>query len=295
MRAESKGEIPNGVKVAQVNYEDEATLVSAPQGQEFLVITLGVLAPPDLHDKLVKAAAKAGVPYVVPNIYRGDILNATLQQGGAYDSHPKLAEIQRLGVSSYIVLVCGFWYEWSIARGLQWFGFDIKNKKVAFYDDGKTSINVSTWLQCGRALAGLLSLKELPDDSNDRSPTVSQWRNKPLYISSFRVSQREMLDNVHRLTGSNDAEWEIDYEPSAERLKNGKAEMERGIRTGFPKALYARVFFPNGNGDFESGRGLANSLIGLPKEDLDEATKRALDDVTKGTLDMVKSGWRPFG
>jgi len=287
MRAESKGEIPNGVKVAQVNYEDEATLVSALQGQEFLVITLGVLAPPNLHEKLVKAAAKAGVLYVMPNIYGGDILNATLQQEGAYDSRPKLVEIQRLGVSSYIVLVCGFWYEWSIARGPQWFGFDIKNKKVTFYDDGKTSINVSTWLQCGRALAGLLSLKELPEDSNDKSPTVSQWRDKPLYISSFRVSQRDMLDSIHRLTGSTDAEWEIDYESSDERLKNGKAEMQKGIRTGFPKALYARVFFPNGDGDFGSSRGLANSLIGLPKEDLDEATK--------GTLDMVKSGWRPFG
>ncbi|KAE8440888.1 hypothetical protein EG329_006355 [Mollisiaceae sp. DMI_Dod_QoI] len=284
-RAETK-DLPEGVKVARIDYADEDSLVSALQGQQFLVITLSVFVPPDTHGKLIKAAAKAGVPYVMPNIYGGDILSTSLQQAKIYDGRPILAEIEGAGVSSYIVLVCGFWYEWSLALPQPWFGFDIKNRKVTFFDDGKTRINVSTWQQCGRALAGLLSLKELPEDADDKAPTVSQWKNKPLYISSFKVSQRDMLDSIHRLTGSTDADWEIDYEPTAERYEKGKEEMQNGVWTGLAKAMYSRTFFPNGDGDFESSRGLANSLIGLPKEDLDEATQR--------TLDMVESGWNPF-
>ncbi|KAH8779658.1 putative oxidoreductase CipA [Hyaloscypha finlandica] len=285
VRGESNATVPKSIHAAAINYEDETSIVSALRGQQFLIITLAVTAPPDTQSKLLKAAAQAGVPYVMPNVYGGDILNNSLQAEGMYDSRPKIAEIESLGLS-WVVLVCGFWYEWSLALGPFWFGFDFANKKVTFFDDGKTPINVSTWPQCGRAVAGLLSLKELPEDENDKSPTVSRWKNKPLYITSFKSSQRDMLDSVHRLTGSSDKDWEIEYEPSLDRYEHGKAEMQKGMRTGFAKAMYARVFYPNGDGDFESSRGLDNELVGLQKEEIDE--------ITRGALDMVESGWNPF-
>jgi len=282
-RSGGKSTLPAGVKVAQVNYDDDGqSLVSALQGQQFLVITLSVTAPPDTHSKIVKAAVKAGVPYIMPNVYGFDIFNEALRNGSVSGASifESCMELESLG-ASYIAMVCGFWYEWSLALGEQSFGFDILNKKVTFYDDGKTRMNVSTWRQCGRALAALLSL---PEDG--ASPALSQWKNKPLYFDSFTVCQRDILDSIHRIAGTTDGDWEISYEPSAERHKDGLNEMQKGIRTGFAKALYARVFFPGGGGNFESSRGLANDLLGLPKEHLDEATKRALE--------MAESGWNPF-
>lgn len=65
----SKGELPHGVHSVAVDYDDEASLVKALEGQQFLVITLSASAPSDLHSRLTSAAAKAGVPYVMPNIY----------------------------------------------------------------------------------------------------------------------------------------------------------------------------------------------------------------------------------
>lgn len=53
--------------------------------------------------------------------------------------------------------------------------------------------------------------------------------------------------------------------------------MQEGDRIGFVKAMYARLFFPNGGGDYETGYTLDNERLALPKEDLDEATKRAVD------------------
>jgi hypothetical protein len=146
------------------------------------------------------------------------------------------------------------------------------------FDEGKTRINSSTWRKCGRALAAFLSLREFPDDSNDESLTTSQWRNKQLYISSFKISRRDMFDSLHRVIGTTDEEWNIRYQPTAERYENGLDDMKKGIRLGFLRAVYARVFFPNGGGDFESSRGLANYLLELPKEDPDEATKRTFGD-----------------
>ena len=281
-RADSQGTLPAGVKIAQVDYDDEASLISAFRGQQFLVITLSVRTPPGTHSKLVKAATQAGVPYIMPNLYGSDPTNKSLAKenpiGATYLQI--CDELESLG-TPYIAMTCGFWYEWSLALGEPWFGFDIKDRKVTFFDDGNTRINVSTWRQCGRALAALLSLPE-----SGATPAISQWKNKPLYIASFRVSQRDMLDSLHRVIGTTDKDWDITYEPTAQRYKNGMDEMQKGIMTGFVKAMYSRNFFPNGDGDYESSRGLANDLIGLPKENLDEATKRAVE--------MVESGWNPF-
>jgi hypothetical protein len=267
--------------VTPINYDEEESLVSALSGHDFLIITLSVAAPKDQHSRIVKAASKAGIAYIMPNIHGYDSFNTSLREesipGATLDY---CTDIEKVG-ASWVVMICGFWYEWSLALGPPWFGFDIKNKKVTFYDDGKTNINVSTWEQCGRALAALLSLP-----LKGKSPALSDYKNNPLYFDSFAVCQRDMLDSIHRVAGTTDADWDISNEPSAERYKAGLQETKEGIFTGFVKTMYSRVFFPNGGGEFASTRGLANETLGLPQEDLDEATKRALD--------MVEGGFNPF-
>jgi len=44
--------------------------------------------------------------------------------------------------------------------------------------------------------------------------------------------------------------------------------------------MFSRMVFPNGNGEHESKYGLANNLLGLPMENLDEhirVTKEVID------------------
>ncbi|KAF4210464.1 hypothetical protein CNMCM8980_001138 [Aspergillus fumigatiaffinis] len=276
-RADSKRTLPAGVRTVTVDYNDESTLVSALQNQQFLIITMNVTAPKDTQSKLIQAAAKAGVPYVMPNCYGCDITNEKLRNEmlGGEPVRQACAEIEATGISEWVALVCGFWYEFSLATGPEWFGFDFKEKKVTFYDEGTVKINVSTWEQCGRAVAAFLKFKELPEDENDQSPTVSGWANRPLFISSFLVSQRDMFESWKRITGDKDEDWTIEYEPSAERYQRGIERMQKGDRHGFAQAMYARVFYPNGGGDYESSRELDNDVLGLPKEDLDERTKHA--------------------
>ncbi|KAL9605860.1 MAG: hypothetical protein Q9179_000970 [Wetmoreana sp. 5 TL-2023] len=155
---------------------------------------MSVAAPSGTISKLVRAAAKAGVPL-----------------GGGPDRY----------------------------------GFDFKKRSLILFDGGEVAINTSTSPQCGPAIANLLSLKELPDDETDGSPTLSQFRNGSIYISSFRVSQRDMFESVKRVTGTTDTDSKI---------------------------TYGRMFFPTGDGDYQSSLGLHNDLLGLPAEDLDEFT-----------------------
>jgi len=275
-RANSSNKLPSGVKSVTVNYDDESSLVSALKGQQFLIITMSVMAPGDTQSKLVRAAAKAGVPYVMPNWYGGDFMNEELSQSTrlGLTARAIVDEIQSLGVSTWVMLACSFWYEFSLAGGEIRYGFDFHGKAVTFYDDGDTKICTSTWEQCGRAVAAVLSLPELPADENDKSPTLSQFANSIVYISSFVISQKDMFESVKRVTGTTDADWKVSYEPSAKRYQDGMEAMKKGDMRGFGKMLYARIFFPNGDVNFSSK--LHNNLLDLPKEDLDERTKVAV-------------------
>jgi hypothetical protein len=118
------------------------------------------------------------------------------------------------------------------------------------------------------------------------SPSLQDWKNKPVYIDSWKMSQRDILDSLHRVLGTTDKDWTIAHEATDKRYQDGLKELQGGDFTGFAKAIYARIFFKDGSGDYESTRGLANGVLGLPKEDFDEYVKK--------TVEMVESGFDPM-
>jgi hypothetical protein len=283
-RLDSTTPLPARVIPARVDYSDEESLVTALRGQQFLVVALAVSVPEGTNSRLIRAAARAGVAYVLPNYFGHDVANEALCRETLHPvrSLADIAEIETLGTSGWVAMVCGLWYEYSLAMGPAWFGFDFKQRKLTYFDDGETKINVTTWEQCGRALAALVSLKELPDDEDDKSPTVSMWRNKGLYVSSFLVSQRDMFESWKRVSGERDEDWTFEYEGSAERYQRGLAEMQKGSVMGGAIAMFARCWYPNGDGNYEDGHGLDNDVLGLPREDLDECTRVAKGMIEKG-------------
>ncbi|ROW05076.1 hypothetical protein VSDG_00375 [Cytospora chrysosperma] len=154
---------------------------------------------------------------------------------------------------------------------------EMSQDKVTFYDDGQTKINTTTWPQCGRAIANLLALKVLPEDEKDESPTLSQFKNETIYISSFLISQKDMFESVLRVTGGAADHWTISYQPSVERYREGVEAWQKGDMRGFAQAMYARIFYQDGCGNYEAKKALHNKLLGLPKEDLDEFTAVAVE------------------
>lgn len=131
-----------------------------------------------------------------------------------------------------------------------------------------------SWI--GRAVAALLSLPVKAEGGNEEA-CLERFRNKVVYVNSFTVSQRDMLASALRVTGTKEEEWKIMKEPAKERYATGHEEIKEGKRIGFAKMMYTRVFYPDRCRDFEHGKGTLNVLLGLPKEDIDEATKVAIE------------------
>lgn len=203
-RLDSNSDLPFDVTVVKVDYDSEENLTDALRGQDFLAISLSVFVPPGTHLRIVSAAAKAGVPYVMPNYYGYGLGECS----GSMSSDPiigglgaSIENVRNTAGINFVALSCGFWYEFSLAMSEICYGFDIKNRRVAFYDDGNMHINTTMWEQCGRALAALL---QLPLATKDGTPSVQSWKDAGLHVSSFLISQRDMLDSLHRVLGTTD-------------------------------------------------------------------------------------------
>ena len=275
-RAESTSTVPDGVIRRNVDYNDHESIVSALRGHDFLVISMSVFAP-DAQPKLIAAAKDAGVKWIMPNEYGTD-----------YEKFPKLGEDTGLGPPAvairqsiraaglnFVSLACSFWYEFSLAGTSARYGFDFAKREVTFFDEGETKITTSTWSQCGRALAALLTLPVLPLHEQDQQLTLSHFRNKSAFIGSFHVSQQDMFESVLRVTESKEADWKIDYEGAEARYKRGGELFAQGKMEGYAMMLYARSFYKDGSLSLQAM--LNNQELGLPKEDFDEATRAAVE------------------
>lgn len=207
----------------------------------------------------------------MPNAYGYDVTNATLAKQEMYTgmSWQKCKEVEELG-GTWVGMTCGCWYEWHAFAflGDNSFGIDIKKRTVTFFDEVTTKVQVSTWKQCGRALAALLSLPE-----SGASPAVADWKNASFKFDSFDLSQSDMLDSLNRVMRIGDEDWDIKYVKAEDRVNEGLEAMKGGDLSGFAKAMYSRFFYKSGDSVYET----SNEVLGLEREALDEQTKRIVD------------------
>jgi hypothetical protein len=275
-RAESNSVLPDGVIRRNVDYNDHESIVSALRGHDFLVISMSVFAP-DAQPKLIAAAKDAGVKWIMPNEYGIDYEKFSKTGEDTKLGPPAVAIRQSIRAAglNFVSLACSFWYEFSLAGTSARYGFDFAKREVTFFDDGETKITTSTWLQCGRALAALLSLPVYPLNEQDQQLTLSHFRDRSASIGSFHVSQKDMFESVLRVTETKEADWKISYEGAEARYKRGGELFAQGDFGGYAMMLYARSFYKDSPADLQAI--LENEKLGLPKEDFDEATKRAAE------------------
>ncbi|KPI37903.1 uncharacterized protein AB675_3150 [Cyphellophora attinorum] len=282
-RLDSKSALPSGLHdVKKVDYSSLPDVINALQGQDVLISCLSLNADPTVLYTLIDAAIAAGVRFIMPNEWGGDISNEAVSRDTflleKFQAVRDYVEKNGNGKTSWIGCACGFWYEFSLAGTEARYGFDFKKKDVTFYNDGHLKINTSTWSQIGRGVAQLLSLPIDRDATTGTGPVISDWANRAIKIRSFSIDQHEMFESVLRATGDKPEDWTVDHEDVVERYNRGRQLMQQGQRMlGFCTCLYSRNFYPDA-----LGTKFDNELLGLPEEDLDTATKTAVGMAARG-------------
>lgn len=121
----------------------------------------------------------------------------------------------------------------------------------------------------GRAVVSLLQL----------SPEQRiQFANKLVYISSFCISQIDLLESIQRVESFPQSSWNIQYQDTEAKVAAGKERVKQGDMMGLADLIYGHVFKDGAGGNHEARVGISNQVLSLPKEDLDEEVKRILSN-----------------
>ncbi|KAI5919534.1 hypothetical protein F4810DRAFT_502289 [Camillea tinctor] len=272
-RSTSTSALPSGVPVQRGSYEDESFAASALAGHDVLVLALNHTAYA-AQAPLIRAAAKAGVRYVVPCEFGSDLAHEKLRSellvvGEALRDvgvdlvkakEPYRALAEELGVA-WLGVTTGPWVELTMRLG--GYGVNVTKRAAALLDGGKTRASITTLTRVGESLAALLALPE---------GELATYGNGWVYFSSFTVSQRELLDSAIRATGTREEDWNVVDENSdgvVAKCKEGlaKKDIMSGLR------LLTTLSFKEGYGGDFSAKVVDNKKLGLEPESLDEVMK----------------------
>jgi hypothetical protein len=245
------------VPVIRADYNDPHSLKVAMQGQDVVISMVGGNAAGD-QNKFIDAALAAGVKRFFPSEF------------GPYSRDSKFSELMpavlpaKAGTVDYLrskeaemswsSLVTGAWFDWAMKAGL--LGFDLASKTVTFIDGGTSVFTTTTLSTVGKALVAML---EHPDET----------KNTYVFVSSFNISQRDILEVVEKVDGQ---KWTIKHITSEEVIASGKRKLAAGDFAGIMDLVRGGACGKQGLGDSRP-YGLWNNQLGLPKEDIEKAIR----------------------
>ncbi|OLN88156.1 Pinoresinol reductase 1-like protein 1 [Colletotrichum chlorophyti] len=267
-RSESSATFPAGVAVKKGNYDDESFLVSALQGQDVVVLQISFASFATGQTAFIRAAAKAGVKWVLPTEFGSDPAPSKLLDASPLLQVKKPVRdlIEELGMG-WVAVINNPWFDWSLAQGF--WGVDVKNRSARLFDGGKTKFVTTTLEATGQGVAGLLSL---PDAE------LEAFRNKPLFLKSFYISQRDMLESALRATGTGEKDWKVEVLDAASVVADADEKAKQGDQLAGLTAFYVNHMREGWGGDYNA-KVSDLARLGLVEEDLDEVVKRVVKEV----------------
>ena len=253
LRQHSKASLNNDVDIVRLpdDLGSEPELANALEGHDALVVTIPATRTRE-QLLLANACVKAGVRRFIPADF------------GSVDSLDKVCrdlvplyenklvvrnELEQLSARntsfSWTSLVCGHFFDWGLENGM--LRFWLKEHRAELFDDGNVKWSASTLKCIGAAVASILKNEDVT-------------KNKMLYIQSFCVSQREVLDALQKVS---DTQWSVSHVRSEDFTKHKKAEADAGDAEAIEE-LVSVLGITRANWEGK----LANDLLKLKAEDL---------------------------
>lgn len=236
-------------------------LVEAFQGQDALVSTLPG-RPHTVHLRMIDAAIQAGVKRFIPTEYGNNTCAAAAELVTLYEDKAKVAaylESKESTGLTWTAIHTGQFFDWGLESG--WLDYHLDEKRVTIYDSGD-----KLWSTTNIGTAGLAVAKVLlkPDET----------KNKPLFVSSFTVSQRQVLEELEKATG---ATWKVETMSSTDALNKAAGLDDKDYSDGLKLLILMLLYADDSDrgANFEKFH-LSNDLLGLPEESLTEVINRII-------------------
>jgi hypothetical protein len=137
-------------------------------------------------------------------------------------------------------------------------GFNLSKTTALLYDSGDAKFSATNLATIGAAVAAILHKPE-------------QTANKYIYISSFTTSQNEVLAALEKVTGK---KWGIRHATTAESIKTGQDKISMGDDMGALDLIQGFVYGTDTGTNLGAHNELANDLLELPKETVEESVER---------------------
>lgn len=137
-------------------------------------------------------------------------------------------------------------------------GYDLKNQTALVYDSGDQLFSATNIGTAAKAIESII-----------KKPATTS--NQFIYISSFTLSQNDILRSLEKTTSSS---WTVTKASTAEGERDGLEKLAKGDFSGIRGLLARLMYGGDTGGNFTKGaQGTANKLLGLPVESLDESIK----------------------
>jgi uncharacterized protein YbjT (DUF2867 family) len=262
-RIDSNATFPSGVHVKKGDYKDHDFLVSALKGQDVLIMQLNMLpGAMEAQVPLIEAAAEAGVRWVLPTEFGSDIYSriaTDFPMTGLKKKYRTLIEEKGM---NWVAIVNNPWFDWSMKNNM--WSVDALNKKATLYNVGDAKFNTTTLGQVGRGVAALLSLSDEKLDT---------FKNCPLYLRSFLINQRDILDSAIYATGTKESDWEIKTQEPEEAIKASREAVAAGNPMAFVGEFYTAHMQEGRGGNYEEKAAKDAEVLGLKEENLVDVMK----------------------
>lgn len=142
-------------------------------------------------------------------------------------------------------------------------GWDIPARRATVYESGNQPYEATNVRQIGRAVASILKNPE-------------ETKNKYIYVNSFTLTQNQVLGALENAIGT---KLQVTRTTTKEILQAGYRNIESGNPgLGFAQTVTSAIYGYGGMNNFSANRDLANEILALPKESLEDTIREVLVD-----------------
>ncbi|KAH7184840.1 putative oxidoreductase CipA-like protein [Fusarium flagelliforme] len=270
-RVEATSTFPSEVIVKIGDLQDESFLADAFKGQDVVALMPPFTQMISVQEPAVRAAAKAGIPYVLPAEYGPDpFAQRLIEQNELLQNKKRTRDlIEELGVSSWVSVTVGPFIDMHVGSGL--WGFDFENRKATLWNGSVGTVSGTDTKHTGQAVAAVLTLPE---------GSLSRYKNNAVYTPALHFTQPEFFEAAQRATGTTEKDWSVENHDIEEALKDCNAKIEQGDAMA-PLSKFMLTHFQEGNGGDLRSKVDDNEFkklheLGLEEEKLEDVIKSAL-------------------